>query len=213
MLWLVKNWQVSSWGKFSAATGNLFTDSWSWQIFVSSCDVFNCLFPLDVQTEIKQLSRFFCYLWLVCLLGFWLRNAPLVKVIWNPISDGIVFVFHLAWCVRGLKSLKRFWPYLMVFRSCILTGKPEKLLYSMFFFSAFMKSSVDYAASLCTFVRFETMIWPQNFKKPLDIFWPQIERKRSEEYLVKILAKKRKLWKSFKTKSSSWKISNTGKPP
>ena len=36
--------------------------------------------------------------WLVCLLNFWLRNALLVKV-GNPISDGIVFVFHLAGCV------------------------------------------------------------------------------------------------------------------
>ena len=52
--------------------------------------------------------------------------------------------------------------------------------------------------SLCTFVRFETMIWPsirfdislQNFKKPFDIFSPQIERKRSKEYLVIILAVK-----------------------
>ena len=42
------------------------------------------------------------------------------------------------------------------------------------------------------------MIWPsirfdislQNFKKPLDIFSPQIERKRSKEYLVTILAVK-----------------------
>jgi len=30
------------------------------------------------------------YSCLVCLLGFWLRNTPLVKVIGNPISDGIV---------------------------------------------------------------------------------------------------------------------------
>ena len=30
----------------------------------------------------------------------------------------------------------------------------------------------------------------QNFKKPLDIFSPQIERKRSKEYLVIILAVK-----------------------
>ena len=37
----------------------------------------------------------------VCLLNFWLRNALLVKV-GNPISDDIVFVFHLAGC--GLKS-------------------------------------------------------------------------------------------------------------
>ena len=34
-------------------------------------------------------------------IGFWLRNASLVKAA-NPISDGIVFVFHLAGCVREL---------------------------------------------------------------------------------------------------------------
>ena len=41
-----------------------------------------------------------------------------------------------------------------------------------------MKSSTVYAASLCKFVRFDTMIWPsirfdislQNFKNLLDIF-------------------------------------------
>ena len=52
--------------------------------------------------------------------------------------------------------------------------------------------------SLCTFVRFEPMIYPsmrfevsfQNFKKPLDIFSSQIERKRSKEHLVIILAVK-----------------------
>ena len=99
-------------------------DSWSWQSFVSTCDVFNCLFPLDVQNEIQLLSRVFCYSWLVCLLSFWLGNTSLVKV-GNPISDGIVFVFHLSWCVRWLKRLKRFWPYLMAFRSCISNGKSE----------------------------------------------------------------------------------------
>ena len=61
---------------------------------MSTCDVFNCLFPLDVQNEIQLLSGVFCNSWLVCLLGFWLRNTSLVKV-GNPISDGIVFVFTL----------------------------------------------------------------------------------------------------------------------
>ena len=50
--------------------------------------------------------------------------------------------------------------------------------------------------SLCTIVRFETTIWPsirfeislQNFKNPLDSFSLQIERKRSKEYLIIILA-------------------------
>ena len=81
----------------------VYFDSKSWQSFVSTCDVFNCLnpFPLDVPNEMQLLSRLFCYSWLVCLLGFWLTNASLVKV-GNPISDGIVFVFHLAWYVRGV---------------------------------------------------------------------------------------------------------------
>ena len=58
----------------------VYFESWSWQSFVPTCDVFNCLFPLDVQNEIQLLSRVFCYSWLVCLLGFWLRNASLVKI-------------------------------------------------------------------------------------------------------------------------------------
>ena len=82
--------------KIYAASGNLLTDSWSWQSFVSSCDVLNCLFLLGVQNEIQLLSRLFCNSWLVCLLRFWLRNAPPVKVIENPISDGIVFKNELT---------------------------------------------------------------------------------------------------------------------
>ena len=78
----------------------VYFDSWSWQSFVSSCDVFNCLFPLDVQNEIQLLSGVVCYSWLV---GFWLRITSLVKV-GNPISDGILFLFHLASYVRVKKS-------------------------------------------------------------------------------------------------------------
>ena len=72
----------------------VYFDSWSWQSFVSTCDVFNCLFPMDVQNEIQLL----CYSWIVCSLVFWLRDTSFVKVR-NPISDGIVFVVRLAWCV------------------------------------------------------------------------------------------------------------------
>ena len=39
----------------------VYFDSWSWQSFVSTCDVFNRLFPLDVQNEILLLSGVFCY--------------------------------------------------------------------------------------------------------------------------------------------------------
>ena len=77
--------------KIYAASWNLLTDSWSRQSFVSSCDVLNCLFLLDVQNEIHLLSRLFCNSLLVCLLPFLLTSAPLVNVIGNPISDCIVF--------------------------------------------------------------------------------------------------------------------------
>ena len=66
------------------------------RVFCHLCDVFNCL--LDIQNEIQLLSRSFCNLWLVCLLRFWLKNAPLVKVIGNPISYGIVFKLSLLTC-------------------------------------------------------------------------------------------------------------------
>ena len=56
----------------------------------------NCLFLLGVQNEIQLLSRLFCNSWLVCFLRFLLTNAPLVKVIGNPISDGIVFKNELT---------------------------------------------------------------------------------------------------------------------
>ena len=102
MLWLVKIWQVSSCVKFMQHILKVvYFDRWSWQSFESTCDVFDCLFPLNVQKEIQLLSRVFSYSWLVCLLGFWLRNASLVKA-YYPISDGFVFVFHLAGCVREL---------------------------------------------------------------------------------------------------------------
>ena len=97
----------------------VYFDSSSWQSFMSTCDVFNCLFPLDAQNEIQLLLGVFCYSWLV---GLWLRNTSLVKV-GNLISDGIVFIFLLAWCVRVEKS-EAILPYLIPFRSSISNGKP-----------------------------------------------------------------------------------------
>ena len=124
----------------------VYFDSWSWQSFVSTCDVFNCLFPLDVQNEIQLLSRVFCYSWLVCLLNFWLRNAPLVKV-GNPISDDIVFVFHLAGC--GLKS-----PSSDSGLTWWLSGAASRMvslsnycIWCLFFIPNLTKSSVVYAVS------------------------------------------------------------------
>ena len=35
----------------------------------------------------------------------------------NSFLDGIVFVFHLASCVREFKSLNQLWPSLIAFRN------------------------------------------------------------------------------------------------
>ena len=54
MVMLYAQFLCSDWSKFDqicAASGKLFTDSWSWQSFESSCHIFKCLFPLDVQNE------------------------------------------------------------------------------------------------------------------------------------------------------------------
>ena len=134
---MVTRWSRST-SNFYALIGQNSTGDFMRKIYASSwnlltltaeadrvlCQLVNCLFPLDVQNEMQLLSRVFCYSWLVCLSPYWLRNAPLVKVE-NPISDGIVFVFYLAWCAGGLQSLERFWPYFIAVRCCILNGKPE----------------------------------------------------------------------------------------
>ena len=83
-----------------------------------------------------------------------------------------------------------------------------------------MKSRVVYAAILFTHVckiwdndltEYQVYISLQIFKKPLDIFSPQIERTRSKEYLVVILAVKEALT-DFLASSSSLKKANTGGP-
>ena len=107
-----KNWQpkrihvenlCSIWG--------LFTYSWSWQRFVSSCDVFACLFALDLKNEIQVLSTFF-FLFLADLFSeLWLRNAPLDKkksgiiVLKNKLL--LVSLLHFAGLCK--KSFKITW--------------------------------------------------------------------------------------------------------
>ena len=96
---------------------------WSLQSFVSTCDVFDCLFPLDVQNEIQLLSRVFCDSWLVCLFGFRFRNASRQNsVVRFRMASFLVFTLLDA---RGFKSLKQLWPSLIAFRNWISNGKPE----------------------------------------------------------------------------------------
>ena len=87
----------------------VYFDSWSWQSFVSTCDVFNTGCAKWNTAAIKSVLLFMAGLFICIknktanrkatwgLLGFWPKNASLIKV-GNLISDGTVFVFHLAWC-------------------------------------------------------------------------------------------------------------------
>ena len=115
MLWLVKIWQVSSSGKFMQHLETCLPIAEA-DSFVSSCDVFYCLFPVDVQNKIQPLSMFFCYLCLVCLLVFWLRNAPLaqVKSFQMASSEGAGReVWNLTWSPL-LRNLSE-WDWVPVF--------------------------------------------------------------------------------------------------
>ena len=85
--------------KICAASWKWFTfDSWSWQSFESTCDVFNCLFPLNVQNEIQLLSRVFSYSWLVCLLGFCWEMCRLSKPIIRFRRASLLFFTLLDAC-------------------------------------------------------------------------------------------------------------------
>ena len=69
--------------KTFAASGNLLTDSWSWESFVSSCDVINCLFLLGVQNEIQLLSRLFCKFVAVLFIALFVDKCTACQGHWK----------------------------------------------------------------------------------------------------------------------------------
>ena len=134
---------------------NFFTDSWSCQSIVSSCDVFNCLFLLDVQNEIQLLSRFFCNSWFVsCAFGWEMHCLSKSLEIQFRMASFSKLSLLTCPCLRRkrVEKSQAILEHLMTFRSSISTGKPEQLLSLTCFFFRFpkAKSSVVYAASLCT---------------------------------------------------------------
>ena len=106
----------------------------------------------------------------------------------------------LAWSVRGLKSLKRFWNTWWPSEAASrLVSLSNYCLWCVFFFSV----SWSRAYSLCG-LRLYTSCTSNDitynsirFKKPLDSFSPQIQRKGSGDYLIMILAVNRRLWAIF----------------
>ena len=79
--------------KIYAASGNLFTMTAEVDRVLCQLVMFLTVFFhwMHKMKFMQLLSRLFFNSWLVCLLRFLLTNASLVKVIGNPISDGIVF--------------------------------------------------------------------------------------------------------------------------
>ena len=106
--------------KIYAVSRYLFTDIWSWQSFVSSCYVLTVF----LQWIYKMKNSCYQRILLLFLTGLFIGLRRLTKSNWES-SFSKFSLLHLAGCVRRLESLKLFWPYLMVFTSCISTGKPE----------------------------------------------------------------------------------------
>ena len=110
----------SDWSKFDrwvhaenlCSVWKLVTYTWSWQSFVSSCDVLNCLFLLGVQIEIQLLSRLFViHGWFVYCAFCWQMHllSKSLEIRFRMASFSRAYSLALAWGVRGLKSLKWFW--------------------------------------------------------------------------------------------------------
>ena len=107
-------------------------------------------FLLDAQNEIQLLARFLSYSWLVCLLVFLVEKCAACQSYRKSDFGWIAFTHFPLLNAYYIEGSEKSQAILMAFRSCILTGKPELLLYLMFFFSGFLTSSVVSAPSLCT---------------------------------------------------------------
>ena len=119
-------------------------------------------------------------------------------------------VFHLAWCVRGLKRLKRFWPYLIVFSASRMVSLSNCFIWCLFFISNLMKS---YFMGLFgfTFVKFETMIWPSiRFDYKLIELWKAFRKKTFQRIFSYDSGCKRKLWAVFLPRVHLWKKQTPG---
>ena len=91
-----------------------------WQSFVSTCDALNCLFPPDLK------MKYSCYQESPVIHGwfvFWDFGWGKRRLSKSEIRFGMAPFSFSPRLMR--KSLKRFWPYLSAFRSCISNGKPQ----------------------------------------------------------------------------------------
>ena len=125
ILWLVKIWQVCSCGKLMQHLETCFLIAEADRVLCHLV-MFLTAFPLDVHNEMKGSS----------VIGFLVEKCAACQSHRKSDFGWHRFVFHLAWCVRGLKSLKRFLPYSRWFSGAAsrLVSLSNYKLYFMFFF-------------------------------------------------------------------------------
>ena len=84
---------------------------------------------------------------MVCLLVFFVEKCAACQSHRKSDFGWIAFTHFPLLNAYYREDSKKSQSILLAFRSYILTGKPELLLYLMFFFSGFLKSSVLSAPS------------------------------------------------------------------
>ena len=131
-LTMVTRWSRST-SNFCNLIGQNLTGEFMWKIYAASWKLFTLTAEADrvLCQLVMFLTVFFhwmykmkysCYQEYSVIHGwfvYWVFGLEMRRLskLGNPISDGIVFVFHLAQCVRGFKSLKQLWPSLICFRN------------------------------------------------------------------------------------------------
>ena len=95
--------------------------------------------------------------------------------------------------------------HLMTFRSSVSTGKPEQLLSLMCFFFSVSWSRAYGLCGLSLYTSNDLTYNSTRFKKPLDVFWPQFQRKGFRRLFSYDFGYKQKALSDFLALSSSWK--------
>ena len=113
----------------------------------------------------------------------------------------------LAWGIRGLKSVKRFWNSWWPSEAASRLVSLSHYCFRCVFFSVFRKSSVWFMRLTLKHEQWSSI----RFKKPLDIFWPANSKKRFRRLFSYYFGCKQRALSDFLASSSSWKRANTGK--